>query len=269
MTTQTTIDLVTKLPFSEAPRRGKHFNQKTLQASGEFTMCDPHPVYEGLFYWGKNSNGNQRWATEDRWKNKGRSTPSEIHEKQRAAREYNVTKPDSEPRVYEGGQQLGRIDQQSMRVSGKFNQGDAHPHYFNYIYFSTRKKRGQVWMTVEDFDKLKEQQHEWEQSPEGQATKAATNAKRRKTLDNNIALPKDAMDALRDVYHTRDELTLAARSVGSSECFHVDHIMPLKPNLIDFNGTIQRPFTGLHAPWNLQILEAKENLSKSNKVLPS
>jgi len=94
-------------------------------------------------------------------------------------------------------------------------------------------------------------------------------AKRRKDLNNNIALPKDAMDALRDVYHTRDDLTLAARSAGSSECFHVDHIMPLKPVPIDFNGSIQRPFTGLHAPWNLQILEAKENLSKSNKVLPS
>ena len=94
-------------------------------------------------------------------------------------------------------------------------------------------------------------------------------AKRRKDLNNNIALPKEALDALRDVYHTRDALTLAARSAGSSECYHVDHMMPLKPNLIDFNGTRQRPFTGLHAPWNLQILEAKENLSKSNKVLPS
>ena len=94
-------------------------------------------------------------------------------------------------------------------------------------------------------------------------------AKRRKDLNNNISLPKNAMDDLRDVYHTRDALTLAARSAGSSECFHVDHVMPLKPNLINFNGPKQRPFTGLHAPWNLQILEASENLSKSNKVLPS
>ena len=55
MTTQTTP----KKPLSDAPRRGKFLNQKALQMSGEFTQCDSHPVYEGLFYWGKTHKGNQ------------------------------------------------------------------------------------------------------------------------------------------------------------------------------------------------------------------
>lgn len=198
---------------------------------------------------------------------------------------------------------VGKINQRAVQTGsskGTLNRQDKHPIYGNRLLFYYYKPNGEeywvypkVLSKYSDYqknrytehkeyvkevqkeyrennpEKVKEIRKRYSEDPENKAKMNAASAKRRKTLNNNIALPKDAMDALRDVYHTRDALTLAARSVGSSECFHVDHMMPLQPNQINFNGTTQRPFTGLHAPWNLQILEASENMSKSNKVLPS
>jgi hypothetical protein len=134
-------------------------------------------MYEGLFYDSKIPNGNQWWATEDRWKNKGIATPTEIHEKRRAAREHNLTKSDSEPRVYEDGTKLGCVDQQAMQVSWQPTQGDVHPKYPNWVYFTKQADGDQRWITLEDFNKKKEQTKAYCKTLEGRESRCKAQKK--------------------------------------------------------------------------------------------
>lgn len=62
-------------------------------------------------------------------------------------------------------------------------------------------------------------------------------------------LTDDHHFVIREIY---DAARLRSEMTGVAH--HVDHIIPLQGKLV----------SGLHVPWNLQVLDAKTNLSKSN-----
>jgi 5-methylcytosine-specific restriction endonuclease McrA len=64
-------------------------------------------------------------------------------------------------------------------------------------------------------------------------------------------LGKEGRDKILEVYREAERL-----SVVTGVRHHVDHIFPLKG----------KNFSGLHVPWNLRAIPAKENLKKSNSI---
>lgn len=64
-------------------------------------------------------------------------------------------------------------------------------------------------------------------------------------------LTKDQFAEIADIYKQAQELGV----IFFNRKFHVDHIVPLQGKNV----------SGLHLPWNLQILTAEENIKKNNK----
>jgi hypothetical protein len=68
-------------------------------------------------------------------------------------------------------------------------------------------------------------------------------------------LSKEDKQAIKEIYLKASMLT---KTTGIT--YHVDHIIPLVAADTDGN----RVASGLHVPWNLQIITAEENLTKKN-----
>lgn len=89
------------------------------------------------------------------------------------------------------------------------------------------------------------------QTPEGRGRESAKRAKRRaaKLQRTPPWLTKEQLKEIEEIYALAKELQWL-----SEEPLHVDHIIPLQGENV----------SGLHVPWNLQILPRSLNLSKNN-----
>ena len=175
-----------------------------------------------------------------------------------------------------------QIKQSAIQVEGSFVRGDAHPE-FDGLFYRSCHGGVQYWAPLESIERGRARSLKWSRENSELSIAAARkwnvanpkrvlasrrrhyqnnkekyfakNALRRTVEKENINLHETAQKALQAIYKLRETLTLCSKGSGSTEAFHVDHIWPLN----------HEKFCGLHAPWNLQILEASENRRKSNK----
>jgi hypothetical protein len=116
----------------------------------------------------------------------------------------------------------------------------AHPERCKEINAAYRRRLGPSWY---------ERQARWVQNNRAKFYEML--ARRYASKKNGTPLWLTTEDRARIVAVYEDAV---ARSATEGTKYHVDHIIPLRG----------RAVCGLHVPWNLQVLPARENMRKRN-----
>lgn len=99
-------------------------------------------------------------------------------------------------------------------------------------------------------DKIRSISSKWQKNNKGKANAVTAKRHAAKMQRTPPWLSKEQLNEIKDFYVMAAELE---KVFPWKQC--VDHIVPLQGKTV----------SGLHVPWNLQILPAKENISKGNR----
>ena len=104
---------------------------------------------------------------------------------------------------------------------------------------------------AENKEKMYEAQRQWSKANPSKITKYSANRRATRLNATPAWLTDKQQTEMAAIYK---EAVVMGKQTGIPH--HVDHIVPLKGKNV----------SGLHVPWNLQILTATENISKGNRI---
>jgi len=120
-----------------------------------------------------------------------------------------------------------------------------------YYKSETRRK----W-SEENSDKRREYEKRWRERNPGKAAYIGYIRRRKRRQAMPDCITDDQKKQIQKLYAKVYRLNKKAGKNKPGQCaYHVDHIVPITHD----------NFSGLHVPWNLQVITAEENLRKSNK----
>lgn len=142
---------------------------------------------------------------------------------------------------------------QAYQKKYKLENKERLAEYDKELYQANREKRieqAATWQRANP-DKVKAKNNAWiKRNPGWSAEQSALKrARRRNAVPVWARQNKEERAACQKFYSDRDD-----KIRETNIAHHVDHIIPLKGKNV----------CGLHVSWNLQVLEASENLSKFN-----
>ena len=156
------------------------------------------------------------------------------------------------------GIQTKRPDGRSSQCKGCVSKRSAAAYASNREKIKAKNKARRDLLKETNLDLLKLITKRYNQNSRNNS-RGALNAYRatywcKKGNNAPAWLTKEQINKIKQYYVEANRLT---RSLGVS--YHVDHIIPLRG----------KTASGLHVPWNLQIILGSDNRKKSNKIIES